>query len=88
MTIVWHVDDLKVSNVDSFEITKFAGYLSIVYGGLEVHMLKVHDYLVMDLHYSDQLTVKLSMIKYPYSVLQKFPDHLGATAATPEADHL
>ena len=33
MTVVWHVDDLKVSHVNSFEITKFAGYLSIIYGG-------------------------------------------------------
>ena len=86
--IVWHVDDLKVSNIDSFEITKFAEYLSIIYGGLAVHRLKVHYYLVMDLHYSEQVTVKLSMINYPYSVLQEFPYHLVATAATLEADHL
>ena len=34
--VLWHVDDLKVSHVDSFEITKFSGYLSRIYGGLRV----------------------------------------------------
>ena len=28
------------------------------------------------------------MIKYIYSVLQDFQDNLGATVATPDADHL
>ena len=30
--VVCHLDYLKASHVDSFEITKFAGYLSIIYG--------------------------------------------------------
>ena len=30
--VLWHVDDLKVSHVNRFEITKFAGYLSSIYG--------------------------------------------------------
>jgi len=32
MTVTWHVDDLKVSHKDPFEITKFATYLSSIYG--------------------------------------------------------
>ena len=68
--VVWHVDDLKVSHVDIFEITKFAWYLKIIYGGLSVQRVKLHDYLEMDLDYSKQGTLKLSMIKYLYSVLQ------------------
>ena len=47
MPVVWYVDDLKVSHVNSFEITKFAGYLSIIYGGLMVHRGNVHEYLGM-----------------------------------------
>ena len=61
--VVWHMDDLKVSHVDSFEITKFEGYLPSIYGGLIVHRGKLHDYLVMYLRYIGQVTVKLSMIK-------------------------
>ena len=43
MAVVWHIDNLKVSHMHSFEITNFAGYLYIIYGGLEEHRVKVHD---------------------------------------------
>jgi hypothetical protein len=32
MTITWHIDDLKVSHVDPFQITKFAANLATIYG--------------------------------------------------------
>ena len=63
MMVVWNVDNLKVSHVKSFETNKFSGYLSIIYGRLTVNRGKVHDYLVIDLDYSKQVTVKVSMIK-------------------------
>ena len=50
--VVWHVENLKVSYVERFEITNFAGYLSRVYGVLKVCMVKVYDYFGMDLNYS------------------------------------
>ena len=37
MALVWHVNDLKASHADSFEVTEFAGYVSSIYGGLTVH---------------------------------------------------
>ena len=38
MTVTWNVYDLKVSHQDAFEITKFATYLSVIYGNnLTVH---------------------------------------------------
>jgi hypothetical protein len=38
MTITWIVDDLKVSHVNPFQITKFAAYLATIYSnGLVVH---------------------------------------------------
>ena len=88
MMVLCHVDDLKLSHVKSFEITKFAGYLSSIYGGITVHRGKVNDFLGMDLDYIEQATVKLSMIKYLDSVLQEFPEHFGMTAVTPEFDYL
>ena len=53
MTVVCHVYDLNVLYVNSFEITKFAGYLSIIYGGIAVHRGNVNNYLVRDIDYSD-----------------------------------
>ena len=32
MTACWHVDDLKVSHKDPFEVTKLSTYLAINYG--------------------------------------------------------
>jgi hypothetical protein len=53
MTITWHINDLKVSHVNPFQITKFAAYLATIYGrGLVVHRGKVHDYLDMDLNFA------------------------------------
>ena len=88
ITVVCHVDDLKVSYVDSFEITKFAGYMSSIFLGVTVHMVKLNGILGMGIYYSKQGTVQLFMIKYLDNVLQEFPDHLGATAATPATDYL
>ena len=70
ITAVCHVGELKVSHVDSFEITKFAGYLESKYGGLVVNRGKVCDCSVMSLDYIKQVTVKFSMIKYLDSVIQ------------------
>ena len=70
MTVTWHVDDLKVSHEDPFEITKFAHFLSKIYGQkLVVHRGKYHDYLGMDLDYSHKGEVNISMIKYLKKVL-------------------
>ena len=62
MTVVFNVDDLKVSHGKSFEITNFAGYLSSIYGGLTVYRGEVHDYLGMYLNYIKQVKSKGSMI--------------------------
>ena len=32
MTVTWHEDDLKVSHVDPFQITRFAQYMASIYG--------------------------------------------------------
>ena len=73
MTVVWHVDDLKVSNKGPFEVTKFSQYLSTIYGGkLKLHILNIRYYLGMDLDYSDTGVVKVLMIKYLKKVLGEF----------------
>ena len=42
----------------------------------------------MYLDYSEQVTLKVSIIKYLYSVLQYLPEHLVTTAATLAYDQL
>lgn len=44
MTVVWHVDDLKVSHRNSFEITRLASYLKDIYGKVKVSRGKKLDF--------------------------------------------
>ena len=89
MTVMWHVDDLKVSHEDPAEITKFSNYLAMIYGkALTVHRGKIHDYLGMDLDYTTKGKVGVSMIKYVNKILEGFSEELGSPAATPAAEHL
>ena len=65
MTVTWHVDDLKVSHVESIEVTKFILSMAKIYGpNITVSRGPVHDYLGMDLDYSERGNIKISMIKY------------------------
>ena len=60
MTVVWHIDDLKVSHKDPFEVTKFFTYFSnINWKKRTVHRVKVHDYFGMHLDYSELVVVKV-----------------------------
>lgn len=89
MTVTWHVDDLKVSHKDPFEITMFAEYLAGIYGDkLTVHRGKIHDYLGMDLDFSKKGAVRVSMIKYLHKILEGFPEAISGTAATPAGENL
>ena len=64
MTVIWHVDDLKVSHVDENENSKFAEWMKTIYGGkLTVHRGKIHDYLGMDMDWPKDGKVTISMIK-------------------------
>ena len=88
MTVVWHVDDLKVSHKKAIEITKLAMYLDDIYPGLKVNQCKIHDYLGMNLDFSEDGNVKVSMIPYLLEILRHFPELLGDTATSPAANHL
>ncbi len=89
MAITWHVNDLKVSHVDPFQITKFAAYLASIYGnGLVVYRGKVHDYLGMDLNFANKGVAQILMITYTTKILNDFPEAITTSCATPAADHL
>ena len=89
MTSTWHVDDLKVSYKDPYQVTKFPAYISSVYGkNLNINRGKVHDYLGLDLDYYEYGKVKISMINYVQKILDNFPEEIGNCATSPAADHL
>ena len=88
MTVMWHVDDLKILHRDSKQVTKLILYLKKVYGEVRISRGKKHEYLGMDLYFSTPGVVKFSMVKFTKQVVADFAQHLGKTSATPAADHL
>ena len=88
MTVVCHVNDLKVSHKDSFEVTRLAAYLNDICGDLKANQGKVHDYLGMYLDYSEEGIMKKSMIKYLNNVFRELPENLGISALLSDAENI
>ena len=91
MTVVWHVDDLKVLHVDATEVERFVQQMEETCGQetpLTVSQGQVHDYLGMTLDFRTKGEVQLSMEHYIDMMLQDAPEEMKGTATTPAAPHL
>ena len=90
-TILWHVDDLKISHVDEKVVTEIIKLLESEFGKeapLTQTRGKVHDYLGMTIDYSVSGKVMFTMIDYVKSVLDELPTDMDGTAPTPASSHL
>jgi hypothetical protein len=90
-TIVWHVDDLKVSHVDADVLEDIVTELDKSYGKqkpLVVTRGKVHDYLGMTLDFVTPGKVIVKMQDYNEEMLDELPPEFSGVATTPAADHL
>ena len=88
MTIWWHVDDLKISHVNTKAVDKIVNWLDKLYPGLTATQGNIHDYLGMTFDLSTPGGVKVSMDDYIDKVLTGFPKELFETAPSPAGDHL
>ena len=98
LTVVWHVDDLKVSHVLTKVVTRMADWLNKTYeqlfsdgsGKMKTNRGKIHRYLGMTLDLSIPGEVKVTMVPYILEVTKDFSkfDPGSKTACTPAADHL
>ena len=91
MTVVWHVNDLKVSHVDTTEVEKFVRQMEETFGNdtpLTVSCGQVHDYLGMTLDFRTKGEVQINMEHYIDMILQDAPEGMKGTATTPAASHL
>ena len=90
-TILWHVDDLKISHVDAGVVDNIIDLLNERYGKeapLTVTRGKVHDYLGMTLDFSLEGKVLIRMEDYVEGILEEAPDDMSGEAGTPAANHL
>ena len=83
MTIIWHVDDLKILHVDAWEVTKIIKWLG-TYGNIKVSRGKEHEYLGMHFDYRKEGEVRISMKQYVWDIIANFPEEIdNKIAATP-----
>jgi Reverse transcriptase (RNA-dependent DNA polymerase) len=87
-TIVWHVDDVKSSHINSRVNDEFLKWLQMKYGSDNIGKVKatrgkVHDYLAMKLDYSEAGILKVDMTDYVKSMIQEFPQELNGKVKSP-----
>jgi hypothetical protein len=88
-TKTWHVDDLKLSHVDAKVVDDTITWLKSIYGeDMRVSRGKKQDYLGMDLDYSVQGEVKVTMIDYLKRAITEFPEEITGTASSPAVERL
>jgi hypothetical protein len=89
LTIIWHMDDLMVSCKLDFELTKFLCYLAKIYGPkLTMHTGQKHNYLGVDLEFTAEGSLEVSMVKYLGNVIKGFPETITGMATSPTGDRL
>jgi hypothetical protein len=92
-TIVWHVDDLKISHEDESVTRSVVELLQQKYGSADAPVTvtygKVHDYLGMTLDYSICGKVIINMDHYVGDLLNSLPDDMAFGSSTsPAVTHL
>jgi hypothetical protein len=96
-TVVWHVDDLKISHVDSKVATTILDLLDAkcrqeIVGGkrapLTINRGKIHDHLGITLDCLEPGYVKLDMRACVKKTLAEMPEDMDDTATSPAADYL
>jgi hypothetical protein len=90
-TIIWHVDDLKLSHVKQEVLDYVANKLNAKYGKeapLTMHQGAIHDYLGMTIDYSEKGKVKFLMPDYINGILEEAPTDMAGTDVTPASNNL
>mgnify|MGYP000055058244 CR=1 FL=1 len=98
LTVVWHVDDLKVSHVLATVVTRMANWLKKTYerlfddgsGKMKICRGKIHEYLGMTLDFTVSGQVRVTMLPYVKEIVDLFTQYDNSTSitATPAAEHL
>ena len=91
MTVVWHVDNLKMSHMDAKEVGKFIQQMEETFGKdtpLSVSHGRTHDYLGMTLDFRNKGEVRIDMEHYINMMLHDAPKEMDGVSNTPGAAHL
>ena len=74
LTLVWHVDDIKESHVESDVFTRICVFKD---GSSKIKLCrgKVYDYLGMNIDYTIKGEVKITMIPYIKKMIKNFREY-------------
>jgi hypothetical protein len=90
-TILWHVDDLKISHISETAVTRIIEQLEGEFGQespLTVNRGKTHEYFGMKIDYNAEGKVKITMSEYISNMLDDAPGDMLGESATPAGNHL
>jgi hypothetical protein len=90
-TVLWHVDDLKISHVDPAAVESPPDLLNGVCGKLSPLVTargKTHDHLGMTLDCAEDGKAKIAMKDCIEEMLAETPDNMDGEAGTPASLHL
>jgi hypothetical protein len=90
-TIIWHVDDLKISHEEMNVVGQVISKLKAEFGNeapLSITRGKIHDYLGMRIYYYRPGKVDITMIPYIENMLAELPEGMEGTSATLVGSHL
>ena len=93
MTVVWHVDDFKVSHVEEAEVKHFLQLIKDNYEDPEIGLVKishgrVHNFLGMTLDFTSDGEVKIDMREYVSKMIDAFPEKEDKKASPSAENHL
>jgi len=90
-TVVWHVDDLKISHEDPKVVDWVIDQLKKEFAkeaDLTITRRKIHEYLGMTLDYRESGKIKISMFDYIRNMLADLPEDMNGTSVTPAGENL
>ena len=92
MMIIWHIDNLLISHVQSQEVDKIIDWLSLC-NKTPNKLLKAtcgakHNYLGMTLKFNRNRSLVIGMDQYIHKIIHDFPECIMGMASSLAADHL
>ena len=98
LTVVWHVDDLKISHKSPKTVSRMITWLKKTYerlfndgsGSMKICRGKLHNYLGMALDFQVQGQVSVRMVSYVEEIVSQFKTHddNNKVSSTPAAEHI
>ena len=90
-TVCWHVDDLKISHVDSTVVDNILQHLEEYYvkvTQMTNTQVKVHNYMGMVLDFIKKGKVRVTMPNNIQSIIETAPTEMDIFSENPSANHL